>query len=54
MVYEGFLYALKEEGIEKSKPKPTIRSNFLHAVQTVPAEEGKKHHVVLLYQSDTN
>ena len=43
MVYEGFLYALKEEGIEEidalNQPfDPTLH----HAVQTVPVEEGQE------------
>ena len=43
MVYEGFLYALKEEGIEEidalDQPfDPTLH----HAVQTVPVEEGQE------------
>lgn len=52
MVYEGFLYALKEEGIEEidalNQPfDPTLH----HAVQTVPVEEGQEaDHVVQVYQ----
>ena len=52
MVYEGFLYALKEEGIEEiealNQPfDPTLH----HAVQTVPAEEGQEaDRVVQVYQ----
>ena len=48
MVYESFLYALKEEGIEEldalTHPfDPTLH----HAVQTVPVEEGQEaDHVV--------
>ncbi len=43
MVYESFLYALKEEGIEEidalDQPfDPTLH----HAVQTVPVEEGQE------------
>lgn len=43
MVYESFLYALKEEGIEEidalDQPfNPTLH----HAVQTVPVEEGQE------------
>ena len=43
MVYEGFLYALKEEGIEEidalDQPfDPTLH----HAVQSVPVEEGQE------------
>ena len=43
MVYESFLYALKEEGIEEiealNQPfDPTLH----HAVQTVPVEEGQE------------
>ena len=43
MVYEGFLYALKEEGIEEidalNQPfDPTLH----HAVQTVPVEDGQE------------
>ena len=43
MVYESFLYALKEEGIEEidalDQPSdPTLH----HAVQTVPVEEGQE------------
>lgn len=52
MVYEGFLYALKEEGIEEiealNQPfDPTLH----HAVQTVPVEEGQEaDRVVQVYQ----
>ena len=52
MVYEGFLYALKEEGIEEidalNQPfDPTLH----HAVQTVPVEEGQEaDYVVQVYQ----
>ena len=52
MVYEGFLYALKEEGIEEidalNQPfDPTLH----HAVQTVPVEEGQEaDQVVQVYQ----
>ena len=52
MVYEGFLYALKEEGIEEiealNQPfNPTLH----HAVQTVPVEEGQEaDRVVQVYQ----
>ena len=52
MVYEGFLYALKEEGIEEidalDQPfDPTLH----HAVQTVPVEEGQEaDKVVQVYQ----
>ena len=52
MVYEGFLYALKEEGIEEidalNQPfDPTLH----HAVQTVPVEEGQEaNQVVQVYQ----
>jgi len=52
MVYEGFLYALKEEGIKEiealNQPfDPTLH----HAVQTVPAEEGQEaDRVVQVYQ----
>ena len=43
MVYEGFLYALKEEGIEESRSiKSTIDPNKHHAVQAIPAEEGQE------------
>lgn len=52
MVYEGFLYALKEEGIEEidalNQPfDPTLH----HAVQIVPVEEGQEvDRVVQVYQ----
>ena len=52
MVYESFLYALKEEGIEEidalDQPfDPTLH----HAVQTVPVEEGQEaDKVVQVYQ----
>ena len=52
MVYEGFLYALKEAGIEEidalNQPfDPTLH----HAVQTVPVEEGQEaDQVVQVYQ----
>lgn len=52
MVYEGFLYALKEEGIEEidalNQPfDPTLH----HAVQTVPVEDGQEaDRVVQVYQ----
>ena len=52
MVYESFLYALKEEGIEEidalNQPfDPTLH----HAVQTVPVEEGQEaDQVVQVYQ----
>ena len=52
MVYEGFLYALKEEGIEEidalNQPfDPTLH----HAVQTVTVEEGQEaDRVVQVYQ----
>ena len=52
MVYEGFLYALKEEAIEEiealNQPfDPTLH----HAVQTVPVEEGQEaDRVVQVYQ----
>ena len=50
--YEGFLYALKEEGIEEidalNQPfDPTLH----HAVQTVPVEDGQEaDRVVQVYQ----
>ena len=52
MVYEGFLYALKEEGIEEidalNQPfDPTLH----HAVQTVPVEDCQEpDRVVQVYQ----
>lgn len=48
MAYEGFLFALKEEGIEvieaEGQPFDPMKH---HAVQTVPAEEGQASDVVV-------
>ena len=52
MVYEGFLYALKEEGIEEIEAlNQSFDPTLHHAVQTIPAEEGQEaDRVVQVYQ----
>ncbi len=48
MVYEGFLYALKEEGIEEIEAlNQPFDPNKHHAVQAIPAEEGQESDVVV-------
>ena len=48
MVYEGFLYALKEEGIEEIEAlNQPFDPNKHHAVQVIPAEEGQESDVVV-------
>lgn len=48
MVYEGFLYALKEEGIEEIEAlNQPFDPNKHHAVQALPAEEGQESDVVV-------
>lgn len=48
MAYEGFLFALKEEGIEVidalNQPFDPMKH---HAVQTIPAEEGQESDIVV-------
>jgi len=39
MVYEGFLYALKEEGIEEIAVDGEFDHNYHMAIQTVPADD---------------
>ena len=48
MVYEGFLYALKEEGIQEIEAlNQPFDPNKHHAVQVIPAEEGQESDVVV-------
>ena len=48
MVYESFLYALKEEGIEEIEAlNQPFDPNKHHAVQAIPAEEGQESDVVV-------
>ena len=39
MVYEGFLYALKEEGIEEITADGAFDHNYHMAIQTLPADD---------------
>lgn len=52
MVYEGFIHALKEEGVEEIEAlNQPFDPNKHHAVQAIPAEEGKEaDQVVQVFQ----
>ena len=48
MAYEGFLHALKEEGIEEIEAlNQPFDPNKHHAVQAIPAKEGQESDVVV-------
>ena len=52
MVYEGFIHALKEEGVEEIEAlNQPFDPNKHHAVQAIPAEEGQEaDQVVQVFQ----